>query len=108
MHNQEVQHDHSYPPPHTMICFSAAEGRASYMTTYEGSFYTLALSHALRQFGQHLTVAEIITQVNGGTTEVASCYGQFQHPIFMTNLEKQLVLRGKIEVIDNSQNPPSS
>ncbi len=96
MYNQESEFDDSYPPPHTMICFSAAEGRASYMAKLEGSLYTLTLSHALRQFSQHFTVAEIITQVNGGTREVAKCYGQQQHPIFMSNLEKQLVLSGKI------------
>ncbi len=105
IYNQESEFDESYPPPHTMICFSAAEGRASYMTKLEESFYTLTLSHALRQFSQHFTVAEIITQVNRGTREVAKCYGQQQHPIFMSNLEKQLVLSGKVNATEHSKSP---
>ena len=98
VHNEETKHDESYPPPHTMICFSATEGCASFMTHYGGSFYTLSLSHALRQFGQYLTVTEIFTQVNGGTREVASCYGHQQHPVVISNLDKQLVLNGKVTI----------
>lgn len=85
----------SYPPSHTMICFSAAEGRPSFQDTVEGSFYTLALSHALKQFGSELSFHEIITQVNGGTNAIASAYGKEQKPIFKSNLEKLLVLNSE-------------
>ena len=90
----------SYPPRHTMICHSAALGQASFADQMEGSLYTLTLSQALRQLGEHLSLPEIITQVGGGTYEVA-CYcnqNQYQdqrldqRPVFISNLEKQLVL----------------
>ena len=86
-----------YPPPHTLLCFSAAEGTSSLMDTVEGSFYTLALSHAFKQFGHYLSFPEIITQVNGGTKEIVESLKEEydQHPIFMSTLEKQLVLTCK-------------
>lgn len=89
---QEDRNSHKpYPPPHTVVCFAAAEDQYSFMDRKEGSFYTLALSHALRQFGSDLSFQEIITQVNGGTHEVACCRQKIQTPIFMSTLEKQLV-----------------
>lgn len=95
-HWQDLQNSHqSYPPPHTVICFSAAEGRPSFLDKVEGSFYTLALSHALRQFGSEWSFHEIITQVNGGTQEVARSCNAIQNPIFKSNLEKLLVLNSE-------------
>ena len=84
-----------YPPRHTMLCFSASEGMTGLMDITEGSFYTLVLSHALKQFGQHLSLPEVITQVGGGTYAVAYSQRENQRPIFMSNLEKQLVLSSK-------------
>ena len=84
-----------YPPAHTLLCFSACEGLTSLMDKNEGSYYTLALSHALRQFGDRLSLPEIITQVNGGTKAVvsSSSHGrELQQPMFKSTLEKQLVL----------------
>lgn len=83
-----------YPPPHTLLCFSAAEGMPSLMDKVEGSFYTLALSHAFKQFGHYLSFPEIITQVSGGTKEIVRSLEKDhqQHPIFMSTLDKQLVL----------------
>jgi hypothetical protein len=89
------QLDHSYPPSHTVICFSAAEGKPSFQDQVEGSFYTLALSHAMGQFGRELSFHEIVTQVNGGTQEMTSACGAIQNPIFMSNLEKMLVLNSE-------------
>lgn len=95
-HHQEPQNSHRvYPPPHTMICFSAAEDRPSFQDRMEGSFYTLALSHALGQFGSKWSFHEIITQVNGGTQEVALSCDEVQNPIFQSNLEKLLVLNSE-------------
>ena len=98
IHHKQLQNSfQSYPPSHTVICFSAAEGRPSFQDKIEGSFYTLALSHALRQFGSDFSFHEIITQVNGGTHQVARVYGEDQTPIFKSNLEKLLVLDSKCE-----------
>lgn len=91
---QRNSHD-PYPPPHTVICFSASEGQPSFLDKVEGSFYTLALAHALRQFGSEWSFQEIITQVNGGTQEVARFSSVVQNPIFMSNLEKLLVLNSE-------------
>ena len=98
LHHERLQNSiQSYPPSHTVICFSAAEGRPSFQDTVEGSFYTLALSHALKQFSSKLSFHEIITQVNGGTCEIASAYNKDQNPIFKSNLEKLLVLNSECE-----------
>lgn len=93
---RDQQNSHrSYPPSHTMVCFSAAEDRPSFQDKVEGSFYTLALSHALGQFGKEWSFQEIITQVNGGTKEVARSYNAEQTPNFQSNLEKLLVLNSE-------------
>lgn len=90
----QSSHD-TYPPPHTVICFSAAEGQPSFQDKVEGSFYTLVLSHSLRQFGSEWSFHEIVTQVNGGTQEIARGHDKNQKPIFKSNLEKLLVLNSE-------------
>ncbi len=115
-HDQQVQSSYppqvqsSYPPRHSMICFSATEDCASYMDKIEGSFFTLALCHAMQQMGGSLSLTEIITQASGGTREVACHLGRRQNPILFTNLEKQLVLNSKRAFflkLSNTSLPPS-
>ena len=105
VHEQQSSSIYGYPPPHTLICFSAAEGRGSYMGN-EGSYYTLVLSHALRQFGRNHSFLEVITQVNGGTRLVAEEQQKTQNPIFRSNLEMQLVLNCEWEGRDGRGNAP--
>ena len=105
---QELQQRHcsanskGYPPPHTLICYSATDNCYSQLHSEQGSFYTIALSHALKQFGKHFSLIEIITQVNGYTRAVNEhCFDKNsqdyvdQRPIFMSNLDKHLVLNGE-------------
>ena len=94
-HQEEVKNRDPYPPRHTLLCFSAAMGTFSLMDRAEGSFYTLAFSHAFRQLGHYLSFPEIITQVNGGTKAILYSMDQEQHPVFISTLEKQLVLSSK-------------
>ena len=94
IHHERLKNQ-SYPPSHTVICFSAAEGRPSFQSKIEGSFYTLALSHVLEKFGSELSFHEIITQVNGRTREMAMQNNKDQIPIFKSNLEKLLVLNSE-------------
>lgn len=103
--HEEQRSSSSYPPPHTLICFSAAEGSGSYMGD-TGSYYTLVLSHALRQFGRDHSFLEVITQVNGGTRLVAQEQEKIQNPIFRSNLEMQLVLNCELGVGGNGREKP--
>ena len=88
-----------YPPPHTLICFSATVGTPSFMDGEEGSFYTLALSHAFSQFGHYRSFPEIIAQVNASVREILHSKNQEQHPVFISTLEKQLVLTGEHKLV---------
>ena len=84
-----------YPPPHSLICYSATDYCSSELSEDEGSFYTLTLAHALKQFGKHFSILEIMTQVNGVTHLVAEHFKCGQRPIFISSLDKHLVLSGK-------------
>ena len=89
-HNEQKMRD--YPPPHTVISFSACEGMASFLDDDSGSFYTRDLSNKLKQYGKLLSFGEILTLVNGGAALLAQGAKKEQRPVTYSSLDRLLVL----------------
>ena len=86
--------DDKYPPPDTIICYSANEGSKSYTHIYDGSFYTQVLTRMLRQFMDRFTFTEIVTLTHGWVRRLACQYKKEQQPVMQCALNSLLVLRG--------------
>ena len=84
------------PPPDSVICFSASEGKASFADSTAGSIFTIQLAHALREFGDELSFCDIMTQVRGGTVKMAhAAWKERQQPVCLNALNYQLVISSK-------------
>ena len=81
-----------YPPPHTVISFSACEGMPSFADDDSGSFYTRDLANKLKQLGKLLSFGEILTLVNGGAALLAQEAKKEQRPVTYCSLDRLLVL----------------
>ena len=93
---EEGDHSDGYPPADTMICFSASEGSKSWMEQESGSIFTLQFAHALLQFSYRLSLCELLTQVIGGTVQIARrALNRLQCPVFITTMARMLILNGK-------------
>ena len=90
-YEQEKEKHPGYPPPDTIICFSANDGGEAYGTG-KGSFYTLAFSSTIRRFRRRLSFSEIMTQTNGGTHRQSKAKGEFQQPVSDSTLNGLLYL----------------
>jgi len=83
-------------PPDCLICFATT--CSSFMDKSEGSFYTLALAHSLRSFGQRYMLHEVVTYA----AHISREYGKVilnrkdvdQLPMFLSSLNKLLILSG--------------
>ena len=95
-HNEYQSQTKNYPPPDTLICFSANEGMVSFSHDDYGSFYTAQLARRLRHFGERLTLTEIITLTNNGVTRRAEEIKEQQQPVIYSTLNKLLVLNSKV------------
>ena len=94
-HNEYESQSRNYPPPDTLICFSANEGMESFSHDDYGSFYTEQLARRLRHFGERLTLTEIITLTNDGVIKTAQKNKEQQQPVIYSTLNKLLVLNSK-------------
>ena len=94
-HSDYESQSRNYPPPDTLICFSANEGMESFSHDDYGSFYTEQLARRLRHFGEHLTLTEIITLTNDGVIKTAHKNQEQQQPVIYSTLNKLLVLNSK-------------
>ena len=85
-------------PPHFLLCFSTMCW--SLMDRSEGSFYTLALAHSLRTFGQRYMLYEVVTNAARISREYVKMVLKDQKadqlPMFLSSLDKLLVLSGKL------------
>ena len=89
-HSEQKMKD--YPPPHTVISFSACEGMPSFADDNSGSFYTRDLANKLKQLGKLLSFGEILTLVNGGAALLAQGAKKEQRPVTYCSLDRLLVL----------------
>lgn len=94
-HLQAKKND--YPPPHTVISFSACEGMPSFSDDDSGSFYTRDLCNKLKQLGELLSFCEVLTLVNGGTALLAQGAKQEQRPVMYSSLDRLLVLNRELQ-----------
>ena len=85
----------NYPPPDTLICYSASEGMEGYSHDDNGSFYTSQLADKLRQFWNRLTFTEIVTLVHGWTVHLAQQEKKQQQPVMYNSLNRLLLFGGK-------------
>ena len=95
--NKKTKCPKNFPPPHTLVCFSAAEGCESVLDTNEGSFYTLALAHSISSLGQRYSFHEVVTYAGHIARAVSEIYNvkPRQLPVFLSSMDKFLCLSGK-------------
>ena len=93
-HNQAVTRN--YPPPDSIICYSANEGMESFSHDDYGSFYTQKLTQMLEQFMDQLTFSEIVTLTHGWVKQLAQQYEKEQQPVLYCTLNNLLVLSGEL------------
>lgn len=98
-HLRQDQLTNVYPPPDSILCFSACEHSPADHTVdkTKGSYFTMKLCHTLFHFGRQLPFMEIVTQVYGGTVAIsANVFGVGQQPVVCSTLNKRLVLNRKL------------